>query len=78
MDTIKTLTQPTHTHGYYQLYKGHLISARFTRSWWWGVAIAPTGEELKDGVFCHADGLSSAEAALDRARQDIDANLSSF
>jgi hypothetical protein len=78
MNSIQTLTHPTQTHNYYQLYKGYLISARFTRSWWWGVVIAPTGEELKDGVFCHADGLSSSEAAIDRARRDIDTDLAHF
>jgi hypothetical protein len=57
----------------YQLYKDYLILTRFARSWWWATVIDPSGMELKQGVFCHAEGKSSAQEAIDRAQQDIDA-----
>lgn len=56
----------------YQVYNDYLILPKFTRSWWWATVIDPSGIELKQGIFCHADGKSSAQEAILRAKQDID------
>jgi hypothetical protein len=66
-------TSQTISNASYQLYKDYLILTRFTRSWWWATVIDPSGVELKQGIFCHAEGKSSAREVIDRAQQDIDA-----
>jgi hypothetical protein len=65
-------TSQTIPNASYQLYKDYLILTRFTRSWWWATVIDSSGVELKRGIFCHAEGKSSAQEAIERAQQDID------
>ncbi|WP_144053726.1 hypothetical protein [Baaleninema simplex] len=55
-----------------QVYKGHLIVPRYSRSWWWVTVIDPYGNELKTNGFATAEGQPSLEAALAYAKQAID------
>ncbi|HIK33810.1 MAG TPA: hypothetical protein IGS17_11885 [Oscillatoriales cyanobacterium M59_W2019_021] len=55
-----------------QLYKNYLIVTRFARAWWWATVIDPSGIELTQGIFCHAEGQSSPREAIERAQRDID------
>jgi hypothetical protein len=68
-----TITSQTISNGSYQLYKDYLILTRFARAWWWATVIDPWGVELKQGIFCHAEGSASAQEAIEQAKQDIDA-----
>ncbi|MBP0001754.1 MAG: hypothetical protein J7641_22655 [Cyanobacteria bacterium SID2] len=67
--TSSSLSQNQHAQ---QVYKGHLIVPRYSRSWWWVTVIDPDGRELKDKEFALADGQTSIEAAIARAKQAID------
>lgn len=63
---------PNPTQSCQQVYKGHLMIPRYSRSWWWVTVIDPHGNDLKDRGFSLSEGQPSMEQALSQAQRLID------